>query len=636
MATKKSDTKKKDRILIIVESPNKRITISQLLKGTDYEGAVVMASVGHISEIKDGKKSGSYHNTGIYPSNNFEADYAVSSDKKEVVDKLKEQVQLADIVYVCSDPDREGEAIAWSLVKFLKIPKTKCKRATFHEITKNAVLNALNNPRDIDDDLVEAAHARQKLDKLMGYRLSPVAKRFVGAKSVGRCQSAGLKLVADREKEIQNFVPETYYDVFLRFAKNMNQYKAKYVGTEKKSVNKITDKKVAEKISADCKGKTYSICDIETKEKISNPKPPFTTSTFQQEVASKLGMSVKKSMEVAQHLFEGIEVNGEHLALITYLRTDSPEISPDFQPEIEKFIKKTYGEKYYAPMKKAKKSDTAQDGHEALRVVNLEMTPEKLSKYIKDTHLLKVYDIIYKRTIASMMAPAVYNETIYLIENGTHRFAFASQEIKFDGYKKLYTYKDDAEDDEVTKDTFKLKEKLEETSLECTEKKTNPPSRYKEATFIKKLEDTSIGRPSTYATIVSTILDKTRGYCTLESGTIIPTDKGMKLAEFLDTKFSDLINLNYTRDLEENLDRIATHKMTEVEFLNSFYNVLEKTAKSVKTSDAPKKEYVVSDEVCPNCGAKMYLRTNTRNGQKFWGCSKFPKCKTIIQYEENN
>ena len=318
-------------------------------------------------------------------------------------------VDDADFVYLATDPDREGEAIAWSLRKFLKIPKSKYQRITFHEITQEAINKALANPRDIDEYLVDAAHSRGILDKIIGYRLSPIARKQVYvflndvklyAKSVGRCQSAGLKLICNREREIQSFVPETYYDLYLLFNKDKQDFKAKYVGTKDKEVKRISSKDEMLSIVNDCKKGNYSIIDTITKERISNPKPPFTTSTFQQEVSSKLGIGVKDAMNAAQRLFEGIDLGGQHKALITYIRTDDTSMSPEFQETLKAFVIDNYGKTYYSPLKEAKKSENSQEGHECLRTIDLEMTPEKLSKYINDRTLIKVYDIIYKRTIA--------------------------------------------------------------------------------------------------------------------------------------------------------------------------------------------------------------------------------------------
>lgn len=618
----KSTNKSNDRVLVIVESPNKIKTLKEILP-SNY---VIMASVGHISEIAD---SG-LHNFGIDPNDGFKTDYKVSSDKKDVVDKLKEQVQLCSKVILATDGDREGEAIAWSLKKFLRIPEDKYERVTFHEITKNAVLKAFDNPRKIDDDLVLASQSRQKLDKIVGYRLSPIARRQIDAKSVGRCQSAGLKLLVEREKEIQDFKVETYFDLFVHFLKNKNEFKAKYVGTTDKEVKRINTLDDVKAIVADCKKTNiYTINNIDTKEKLSNPKQPFVTSTFQQEVSNKLGIGVKQSMSYAQKLFEGLDVNGKHIALITYIRTDSPEFAPEFLPILEAHVKENYGEKYYAPVRKAKKAENTQDGHEAIRPVDLTMTPEKLSKYVSDQNLIKVYDIIYKRTVATAMASSITSETTYVIKNDKHLFNLVSKELLFDGYKAVYGSFEDKED-EVTTETFKVGETLKETSLEALEKHTNPPSRYKESTFIKELESKGIGRPSTFASIVETLLSESRGYCVVNDKFIVPTEKGIALSQFLDKSFPDIINVNYTSELEEDLDLIANGKLDDIDFLTTFYSKLEESVKKVEPT-MPKAS-VVTDKICPDCGKNLVLR-NGKYGP-FLGCSGYPKCKHIEKVEK--
>ena len=613
-----SELKNYKRILVIVESPNKCSTISKILKELNVKNAVVMASVGHITEIKD---TGVY-NMGIDPNNKFKTEYVVSPDKKDIVEKLKDQIELADMVYICSDPDREGESIAWSLKKFLKIPNDKYRRITFHEITKKAIEKAFENPRLIDEDLVKASHTRQKLDKIVGYRLSPIARRRVQSKSVGRCQSAGLKLLVEREEEINKFVSETFYELYLYFSKNSQQFKSKYIGTAEKEVKKFDSIESATKVVNQLTN-DYKIKSVEVKERNSNPKPPFTTSTFQQEVSGKLGISVKNAMECAQKLFEGINVNGEHIALITYMRTDSAEFAPEFLPILESYVKSNYGSKYYAPVRKAKKKENVQDGHEAIRPVDLEMTPEKLAQYISDEKLLKVYDIIYKRTIATSMASSVVSETIYTIENNKHLFTFSSKELLFDGYKAVYGSFED-KDDDITTATFEVGEGLKDTKLEAVEKSTTPPARYKESTFIKELENKGIGRPSTFATIVETILSSSRGYCEVQDRDkcLVPTKKGITLSEWLDKSFPDIININYTSELEKDLDKIASGKMDELDFLTTFYSNLENAINKVEPLEA-----AASGKVCPDCGKPLVLRTGKYG--EFLGCSGYPKCKHI-------
>lgn len=612
--------KTNQRILIIVESPNKISSLKSFLP-SNY---IVMASFGHISQIKDG---GSYWNTGIEPKEDFKANFSISPDKKEVVDTLKEQVKVADKVIIASDPDREGESIAWSLKKFLKIPDSKYERVTFHEITESAVLKALENPRKIDEDLVKASHSRMKLDKMLGYRLSKIAKKNIQAKSVGRCQSAGLKLIVDRDEEVSNFVPQRYLELWLSFTKNDTPFKAKYIGTANERVERFTNINQVNDIIDAC-DPPFTIVNVETKEKRDYPKPPFITSTFEQEVSSKLRIKVKKAQDMAQKLFEGINVCGKHIALITYIRTDSSDMAEEFKPLLESYVKDKYGKNYYAPLREVKKGETVQDGHECIRCVDLSMTPEKLDALITDKNLVKVYDIIYKRTIASMMQPCVTSETTYTIACNKHLFEFTVREQRFDGFKKVYKYDDEKE--EFSKEIFELGELIRVNSLDSIEKETKPPrQRFKEATFIKELESTGIGRPSTFSTILDTLLDESRDYCKIEDEYIVPTEKGVKLSKFLDEKFPTLINVNYTSEMEKGLDEIATGKINELDFLQAFYDNLESAIKDTISESKleNKQKAVLTDEICPVCGAKMYLRVGPYG--QFYGCSKYPKCKGV-------
>ena len=611
---------KSSKILVLVESPNKCATIQKILQDGGYKNAKVMASVGHFVEIKDG---GGYKNTGIYPTKDFKINFVVSPGKKEVFKKMQEAVAKADYVYICSDEDREGEAIGGHMKDFLKIPSKKCGRATFHEITAPAVLAALASPRELDQDLIGAAHARQALDKIMGYALSPIARTRINCRSVGRCQSAGLKLVVEREKEIRAFVPEKYFELFLLFKKKATEFRAKYCGTTKKEIRKLPSLEECEKIKKACAGKPYFVDTITCKQQNDFPKPPFTTSTFQQEANRVYGMSIDAAMSCAQRLFEGIEISGSHVALITYIRTDDCSMSPDFAVKLGDFVKNSYGKKYYAEVKKpAKTSETAQEAHECLRIINLDMPPETLSKYISDKNLLKIYKLIWERTIMSSMAPAIISDTQYDIHNGDHVFVMHSREVIFDGYRRVHV---DAEDeitkDDLIKETFIEGEVLKETQLVAEAKETTPPKRFTEATFVKELDKRGIGRPSTFATIIKTILAKDRGYCVLQGKEISPTEKGIELSEFLDKSFPDLFDLKYTSRLEADLDEIATGKIKEVDFLKTFYDGIEEKIKKIEPEEA---------KVCPNCGAIMVKRHSAYG--YFWGCSGYPKCKTIVKF----
>lgn len=604
---------KTDRFLMLVESPNKTKSISSILKDLGYKNIVVQASVGHISHLKD---SGDY-NIGVDPKT-FDMDLEISPDKKDVVFRLREQVKLAKGVILASDPDREGEAIAWSLKKFLNIPDNKYIRITYHEITKTAVEKALANPRTIDEDLVEAAHTRNCLDKIVGYRLSPLAMQQLRARSVGRCQSAGLKLVVDREKEIENFKIEKYYELYLNFEKNNSAFKAKYIGDDKNDLSKFTDKKACELIEKNCKNNPYIISNIEKKEITQNAPLPFTTSTLQQEASNKLGIGVKDVMSYAQKLFEGIDVSGKHVALITYHRSDDPVISADFVPYIQEYIDANFGKKYInKSVKKVKTGENVQAGHEAIRVIDLTMTPDKLKNHLSDNRLIKLYELIFKRTVASQMSARKLSDTQYEIKNGKSRFSLSSKEETFAGWKKVYTYEKDKE--EVIKETFEVGERLNKTALETIEKETQPPARYTEATLIKTLDKLGIGRPSTYATIISTILDEKRGYCKIDNKKLVPTVLAQNLINFLDKNFGELVDSGYTAELEKSLDKISEGKLHRVPFLKTFYTNLNEDIKKISPD--------VEDKICPECGHKLIIRRGKYG--PFLGCSNYPNCKHI-------
>ena len=606
---------KNKKILVIVESPNKVQHIQKYLRDAGYK-VNVMASVGHIMSLADG---GSYYNSGVEPENNFNLNLKVSEDKYKVVQQLKDQAKTADLVYLMSDPDREGFVISWSLVKFLKLPKTKYRRAVTHEITPKAVVKAIENPIPMDDNLVDAGLARMTLDKMLGYRLSPIGKTYVGAKSVGRCQSVGLKLVADREKEIQNFVPETYFDLYVNFEKNKTKFKAKFAGNNTiGNVDHLNSQKEVDAIKANCT-KDYVIEAIKKKEKEESPKPPFCTATFQQEASSKLGLKVKDAMAVAQKLFES--------GRITYIRSDDTTIAPEFVPILQSYIESTYGKTAWTKPRIGKKQENAQEGHECLRITDPSLTPDDYNKIDANNLNQKVYKLIWQRTIAAALPNAKISETQYLIDNNGEKFILVSKEITSLGYREVYTYKDDdAKDDSgVVKETFTKGEVLKNCKLEDVKKETRPPARYSEATLIKKLETSGVGRPSTYATIVETVLSTTRGYAELQDKSIVPTERGMQLAAFLDRNFNNIINTDYTKKMEESLDKIASGKETKLEFLTEFYNT---SANTIKNNSEINASAQTTDEACPLCGAPMVVR-RSRFGSLFLGCSKYPKCRGI-------
>ena len=602
------------KYLVIVESPNKCQHFQEYLRKAGYKVNVV-ASVGHISNIKDG---GNYYNTGIDPQNDFEMNLAISEDKHKVVQQLKDLSKTADHIVLATDGDNEGAQIAWSLIKFLGLKKGTYSRLITHEITPKAVVKAFENPVALDTDNAMASQARMCLDKLLGYRVSPIAKTYVGAKSVGRCQSCGLKLIADREREIQNFVPETYFDLYVNFEKNKTKFKAKFAGNnEMGNIDHLKSQAEVNKIINSCT-KEYVIEDTKKKEKEESPKPPFCTATFQQEASSKLGLKVKDAMAIAQKLFE----NGA----ITYHRTDDTAFAAEFVPILQSYIESTYGKTAWTKPRVGKKQENAQEGHECLRITDPSLTPDEYNKIDANNLNQRVYRLIWQRTIAAALPNAKISETQYLIDNNGEKFILVSKEITSLGYREIYSYKDeDDKDDGPVKETFAKGEILKNCKLEDVMKQTKPPARYSEATLIKKLETSGVGRPSTYATIVETVLSTTRGYAELQEKSIVPTERGMQLAAFLDRNFNNIINTDYTKKMEEGLDKIATGKETKLEFLTEFYNTLENTIKNNSEINASAQ---TTNEVCPLCGAPMVVR-RSRFGSLFLGCSKYPKCRGI-------
>lgn len=610
------------KILVIVESPNKVATVTKILKDLGYSKATVMASVGHTTKIKDNKNS--YRNTGIYPEEDFKVDWAVDPDKKSIVEGLKAQAKNADLVLIASDPDREGESLGNHIKRLLKLNDSQYYRIKYHSVTKDDIKKALETPEHMNIALCEAAESRQVVDKMIGYTLSPVAKAYLGARSVGRCQSAGLKLIVDREREIRDFVPEYYYDLFVTFLKDGIEYKAKYIGTIDNPIDKIKSTDMLQDIKAECEP-DFIVSDIKKKQKKESPKPPFCTATFQQEAATKLGLKVKDAMSCAQKLFEGININGEHTGLITYMRTDATDLATDFLPSLEQYIKNNFGESAFCPPKKAAKQQNAQEGHEALRVVNPELTPDQLALYIKNDLLVKVYKLIWQRTIASALPDAIYNETIYTINNNNHLFRLTTSNLSDPGYRVVY-----GDQPKANPQILKKNELLKDSALQEVAKATQPPTRYKEATLIKELQKQGIGRPSTYVTIVETVLSPTRNYCVLEDKEIIPTEKGIQLASFLDRAFSDLINLDYTRQLEESLDAIASNKLSRIDFLTNFHQTLEQ---AIQTNRETAGEVMGLDTpTCPKCGSPMVIR-RSRFGKLFYGCSSYPTCNGIVNIQ---
>ena len=610
-----------EKCLIVVESPNKVKTISSILKKAGYVNTTVMASVGHIMALGNG---GPAYNSGIYPKQKFRMNLTIPEDKQKVVNGIATQAKNVDKIFIMTDGDREGEIIAWSIIKFCKLPEEKCFRAITHEITPKALIEAIEHPVAFNDNLVNAGLTRMMFDKLIGYGLSPLGKKYIGAKSIGRCQSVGLKLISDREAEIANFIPEIYYDLYLNFVKDNLPYRAKYAGYKDETIEHFTKQADVDAVVSNCSATPFIVENIDKIEHQEAPKLPFCTASFQQEAASKLGLRVKDAMSCAQKLFEGINIDGEHKGLITYMRTDSTEIAAEFIPELKQFIKDTYGSDKYVGPKKSKKKATDQDGHEALRVSDVNLTPDILAAHINNNLLLKVFKLIWQRTVASVMSNAVIGETVYTINNNGHKFTLSNKELLYAGYKAVYEFEENQ--NLSTPVSLQLSEQLEQTNLEIAKKFTKPRTRYTEASLVKELQQREIGRPSTYASIVETILSPTRGYAKLEEKHIVPTDRGMQLAEYCNRSFPTLINLNYTKEMEETLDKIAAGKTMWLDYMEVFYGNLKELIDSTsETGIAPE----MPEKECPNCGNPMVVR-RSRFGKLFYGCSTYPKCNGIV------
>lgn len=639
------------KYLVIVESPSKSKTIGKYL-GSDYK---VVSSKGHIRDLAT---TGTY-GLGVDIENGFKPNYIPIKGKSGVIKELKKDVKDSELVYLASDPDREGEAIAWHLKDALGIKDKNYKRVLFNEITHDKVVEAINNPTVIDDNLVKSQETRRILDRIIGFRLSKLLQSKIGAKSAGRVQSVALKLIVDKEEEIKAFAPEEYWTITAKFPLYeavLFKYKEDDIELHSEDeVNKVLDEL----------GKKYTVESVEAKEKTRKSKPPFITSTLQQEASTKLNFSAKKTMSVAQKLYEGIDLGDETVGLITYMRTDSVRLSDDFVKPAMKYIEKEYGKEYLGTVKTSKKTENVQDAHEAIRPTSVTRVPEKIKKYLS-TDEYKLYSLIFKRTLASLMSDAKVNQTTIVLDNNDYKFKATGQELLFDGYLRIYSDYESNEDRILPK--VGEKEVAESIGLVPEQHYTKPPARYTEAKLIKELEELGIGRPSTYATIMDTIRE--RGYVKMEEKKFVPTDIGVETTNKLQEFFSDLINVEYTRNMENELDEIADGKLVWNKVLEEFYKLFEPRVKDAfadmekkapketgetcpecesplvirkgkygeftACSNYPTCKYIKKEEHeivelcdCPNCGSKIVEKT-TRKGKTFYGCSNYPKCKTAF------
>ena len=597
--------------LVIVESPAKSKTIEKYL-GPGYK---VVSSKGHIRDLATTGKYG----LGVDIDNNFEPSYTYISGKKKLVSELKKDVKEADRVYLATDPDREGEAISWHLKEALGIKDKDYDRVLFHEITHDKVIDAFKEPRKIDDDLVKSQETRRILDRIIGFRLSKLMQSKTGGTSAGRVQSVALKLIVDREREIKAFVPEEYWTItanFENFEAELFEYKNKKI--------EIPNEQEANRILTELTD-TYHLEKQEEKLKNKKSKPPFITSTLQQEASTKLGFPAKKTMSLAQKLYEGIDLGSETVGLITYMRTDSVRLSDEFIGASKNYIEKNYGKDYVGYTKQAKSKENVQDAHEAIRPTSILRTPSSVKEYLSNDEF-KLYRIIYYRALASIMADAKVNQTTVVFNNQDYLFKTTGQVLVFDGYLKVYADYESSEDKVLPEFTD---ENYITNDVEKKQHFTSPPSRYTEAKLIQEMEKLGIGRPSTYATIISNIKD--RGYVNLEDKKFVPTDVGVEVTDKLQEFFSDIINVEYTANMENDLDKIATHSMNNIKVLTDFYQKFDPILQKA-FGEMEKAKPQETGEVCPECGSPLVIRKG-RYGE-FTACSNYPTCKYIKKEEK--
>ena len=603
--------------LVIVESPSKAKTIKKYLGG-DYE---VIASQGHIVDLPANKLA-------VDVDNDFKPEYKTMPDKAKLIKDIKEQAKDKEIVYLATDPDREGEAIAWHLKNLLKIKDDKKCRIEFNEITKNAVKKAVESPRVVNQSLVDAQQARRILDRIVGYKLSPLLwKKVKKGTSAGRVQSVALKIIIDKEREIQAFVPEDYFVMYAKLAKGTDVVTAKFYG-DKNGKIELKDEKIVNSIIKKIDNKEYEVVDVKKSERRKNPPAPFTTSSLQQEASRKLGFGVKKTMMVAQRLYEH--------GFITYMRTDSTRLSEDAKKMAKKYITDTFGKNYYLD-REFKTSETAQDAHEAIR-------PTHLDEVELNGDDLKLYTLILNRFLASQMSVAVYDTTRIRVKVEDYVFYINGSTIKFDGFMKLYIEgkdekrkRQDAQDDEESDEENVLPEInvgdiLKQKELKADKKTTEPPARYTEASLVKAMEENGVGRPSTYAPTISTIED--RLYIEKEGKYLVPTDLGMVVNKILEDNFKDIVDVKFTADMEHKLDEVAENKIDYVQMLKDFYGPfianLNEVQDKIEKVKVPEQE---SDVVCEKCGRTMVIKHGKFG--KFLACPGFPECSNIKPYNES-
>ncbi|MFC5603051.1 type I DNA topoisomerase [Sporosarcina koreensis] len=602
--------------LVIVESPAKAKTIERYL-GKKYK---VRASIGHLRDLPRSQM-------GVDTENNYEPKYITIRGKGPILQELKKDAKKAKKIFLAADPDREGEAIAWHLAHQLGVDINSDCRVVFNEITKDAIKESFKSPRPIDMNRVDAQQARRILDRLVGYNISPILwKKVKKGLSAGRVQSVALRLIIDRENEIKAFVPEEYWSISGKFSKDGKTFEASFYGDATKKM-KLENKKQVDEVLSKMSGDEFEIVNVIKKERKRNPAPPFTTSSLQQEAARKLNFRARKTMMLAQQLYEGINTGKEGIVgLITYMRTDSTRISESAKGEAVTFIEKMYGKEFIATSKvKAKESANTQDAHEAVRPTSVMRPPEAMKAFLsRDQH--RLYKLIWERFVASQMAPAVLDTVTADLMNGDVKFRATGSEVKFPGFMKVYIEGEDDQEEEKEGILPPLDkgERVKGSEIDPKQHFTQPPPRYSEARLVKTLEELGIGRPSTYAPTLDTI--QKRGYVTLDAKRFVPTELGEIVHQAVTQYFPDIINIEFTADMEKSLDDVEDGEVQWVQVIDEFYKEFEK---HVKVADEEMEKIEIKDEPagedCEKCGSPMVFKMG-RYG-KFMACSNFPDCR---------
>lgn len=595
--------------LVIVESPSKTKTIGKYL-GNDYK---VVSSKGHVRDLSTSGKFG----LGVDVDNDFTPNYVPITGKKKVISELKKDCKASEKVFLATDPDREGEAISWHLYDSIGLKDNEYERVLFNEITEPAIKEAMKHTRKIDYNLVKSQETRRILDRIIGFRLSKLMQSKTGGKSAGRVQSVALKLIVDREREIEAFIPEEYWTIealFDNFSSDLEKYKGNKI--------ELKNEEDADKVLKELQDK-FKIINIETKEKNKKGVMPFTTSTLQQACSTKFNFGSTRTMTVAQKLYEGKDIGTETVGLISYMRTDSTRLSDLFVNDVKNYIKEQYGEAYVGNVKIAKKKENVQDAHEAIRPTSIKRTPESVKKYLTLDEY-KIYSIIYYRALACLMSDAKVKQTSIILDNNGYEFKSTGQVTIFDGFLKVYKNYMNTEDVELPE--LNVGDELTSNEIKKEQHFTKPVPRYTEASLIKEMESLGIGRPSTYAKTMDTL--KKRAYVTVTDKKFFPTEIGIETTDKLQEFFSNIINVEYTANMETELDEIADNKMDNIKVLSDFYNDFEPLVEKAFT-DMEKKEPTKTGEICPNCGSELVIRKG-RYGE-FTACSNYPECTYIKQ-----